>query len=238
MRGNPCPPAQGRRAGGSIPAYAGEPPHCGASSIRCRVYPRVCGGTVERTPETKCSIGLSPRMRGNLHGQRALLITRRSIPAYAGEPRVAWCNGCQAGVYPRVCGGTADGQRRMIDRDGLSPRMRGNPCNAGARTDTARSIPAYAGEPPARPPVPARIRVYPRVCGGTSPNRMMGADSVGLSPRMRGNPRPLSEVAMPIGSIPAYAGEPAGGPAVPPPAGVYPRVCGGTQVGVGIQQFR
>ena len=77
-------------------------------------------------------------MRGNLPSFTEDICCEGSIPAYAGEPYQSPLSMCEKAVYPRVCGGTADG---MSDWQGdlrLSPRMRGN---LGA--------------------------VYPRVCGGT-----------------------------------------------------------------------
>ena len=72
------------------------------------------------------------------------------------------------------------------------------------------SIPACAGEPPTHTPSVVPLRVYPRVCGGTS--RHLGLECLrsGLSPRVRGNPRP----ARVCGRV----------------RRVYPRVCGGTSV--------
>ena len=50
------------------------------------VYPRVCGGTTMDADPSAWTIGLSPRVRGNLllpvHRHRA----GGSIPACAGEP--------------------------------------------------------------------------------------------------------------------------------------------------------
>ena len=58
----------------------------------------------------------------------------------------------------------------------------------------------------------------------------------GLSPRVRGNRRrPLVFLPWP-GSIPACAGEPTPATGILAVAGVYPRVCGGTEI-VGITRF-
>ena len=50
--------------------------------------------------------GLSPRLRGNLAGEIALLQVLRSIPAPAGEPPLANQRQQSEEVYPRACGGT------------------------------------------------------------------------------------------------------------------------------------
>ena len=51
-------------------------------------------------------------------------------------------------------------------------------------------------------------RVYPRVCGGTTSGAVSVTVHVGLSPRVRGNPRELTKPGAPVRSIPACAGEP------------------------------
>ena len=51
---------------------------------------------------------------------------------------------------------------------------------------------------------------------------------MGLSPRVRGNPRRLIQRHQTIGSIPACAGEPKDKKRWAKKTPVYPRVCGGT----------
>ena len=111
---------------------------------------------------------------------------------------------------------------------GLSPRVRGNRQAVVPRELQVGSIPACAGEPTSSVACSSARRVYPRVCGGTPPHRLLPAQRMGLSPRVRGN-RARHRAGHGVdGSIPACAGEP------PPSAGrcpsttVYPRVCGGT----------
>ena len=70
-------------------------------------------------------------------------------------------------------------------------------------------IPAYAGEPFALAIFTACIKAYPRVCGGAAANSHIVSLCPGLSPRMRGSPRPNRPSGFAPGPIPAYAGEPA-----------------------------
>ena len=93
-----------------------------------------------------------------------------------------------------------------------------------------RSIPACAGEP--RGPVARRRSngVYPRVCGGTFSVRHQIWKDFGLSPRVRGNRRARTMKTHDDRSIPACAGEPAATRSVAARSGVYPRVCGGTNL--------
>ena len=114
---------------------------------------------------------------------------------------------------------------------GLSPRVRGNPQTEGQLVEDEGSIPACAGEPPAKKVLTRRRRVYPRVCGGTRRGAPLRPPLRGLSPRVRGNPTAPACRPFCARSIPACAGEPApGSPLSPlsPLSPVYPRVCGGT----------
>ncbi len=91
-----------------------------------------------------------------------------------------------------------------------------------------RSIPACAGEPIGIIRIIPTNEVYPRVCGGTKSSSGGSYQDRGLSPRVRGNLTDRSQDALANRSIPACAGEPPAGTHTPSPAGVYPRVCGGT----------
>ena len=110
----------------SIPACAGEPFRRPTHAPRCRVYPRVCGGTLLGSTAGGRPSGLSPRVRGNR--RRTTHCRRRcgSIPACAGEPTPSRGAGCCWRVYPRVCGGTSLCAVKMPSGWGLSPRVRGN----------------------------------------------------------------------------------------------------------------
>jgi len=128
VRGNPTFHRALRLCFGSIPACAGEPKGDPAPASGTRVYPRVCGGTdIELRPPVS-SVGLSPRVRGN----QALLTDDRghlgSIPACAGEPARSRGWRARFGVYPRVCGRTRFKRIDPLKQTGLSPRVRGNPC--------------------------------------------------------------------------------------------------------------
>ena len=127
-----------------------------------------------------------------------------------------------------MCGGTREGAHLPPDHPGLSPRVRGNPSLPAYPAEATGSIPACAGEPRhGRATVPP-LRVYPRVCGGTSRSSSLYAFSMGLSPRVRGNQERGDWVHLQIRSIPACAGEPPHEPSILSVIRVYPRVCGGT----------
>ena len=111
---------------------------------------------------------------------------------------------------------------------GLSPRLRGNHDDSDLVAEYERSIPAPAGEPGTWWNTPAPRAVYPRACGGTAANAVIGALRSGLSPRLRGNLFGTVSGASITRSIPAPAGEPYGWTAGPKSSRVYPRACGGT----------
>ena len=116
---------------------------------------------------------------------------------------------------------------------GLSPRVRGNLVHLVTQDLGEGSIPACAGEPHLADRRFAFPRVYPRVCGGTLIHRRFGGSLEGLSPRVRGNHALRGRRHRVPGSIPACAGEPGRSGRLCTPQGVYPRVCGGTQVVAG-----
>ena len=227
-RGNPRHGRRARRHWRSIPAWAGEPDSLAWLHCSFEVYPRVGGGTASDMRPCPCSVGLSPRGRGNPVRGVVVHLLRGSIPAWAGEPRDGAAVCPRWAVYPRVGGGTWTSISTIWWACGLSPRGRGNPRRASSLRESWRSIPAWAGEPPI-PSGSARIyAVYPRVGGGTR----RGADHMqaarGLSPRGRGNQRATSFANSRNGSIPAWAGEPRKWLARKSRPGVYPRVGGGT----------
>ena len=71
------------------------------------------------------------------------------------------------------------------------------------------------------------------MCGGSAFDVGIGAPVGGLSPRVRGKPLPRQPNERPPGSIPACAGEATSAGLMGHRDAVYPRVCGGSRVGVG-----
>ena len=219
---------------GSIPACAGEPspPSSARVSGASGLSPRVRGNPPVAKPSSADHLlGLSPRVRGNpLREPINAIDTRRgSIPACAGEPPTpgAVAPAASTGLSPRVRG-NQPGWTRNPRKIRSIPRVRGNRLRKQQPIIVAGSIPACAGEPHKLPPSRVSLRVYPRVCGGTSWIRCRDMTPQGLSPRVRGNlldPLPRHDSA---GSIPACAGEPAWYPDQGARERVYPRVCGGT----------
>ena len=188
----------------------------------------MCGATFSRNSERSFSCGLSPRVRGNRQLFPVTGFHVRSIPACAGQPHETPRPRWHVKVYPRVCGATYIARRVAALFGGLSPRVRGNPTSGQSNDAPVGSIPACAGQPYLRQGSPTGGQVYPRVCGATP--CLVGALNTlsGLSPRVRGNPLPMSETRLRPGSIPACAGQPESAALAGALSEVYPRVCGAT----------
>ena len=147
VRGNPTSMTALCSASGSIPACAGEPYMVRRCDGPDAVYPRVCGGTANILRLIYPGPGLSPRVRGNRMRRAGMPPPPWSIPACAGEPGLSLSAAWREGVYPRVCGGTADFRNDAAAGAGLSPRVRGNLISYLQCLRWTRSIPACAGEP-------------------------------------------------------------------------------------------
>ena len=186
-RGNPQYATNLHHCKRSIPAWAGEPTELWLSYEGRAVYPRVGGGTLRLPSYQPRRTGLSPRGRGNPARRYGQYSIGRSIPAWAGEPASRPSSHYSRAVYPRVGGGTPSALSLRAHFLGLSPRGRGNPLLIAGHAPTARSIPAWAGEPPQQALRRVAGAVYPRVGGGTAGlvSGVLGAG--GLSPRGRGN---------------------------------------------------
>ena len=152
-----------------------------------RVYPHVCGATLDLKGLLRVFRGLSPRVWGNPMGLGSVMVWLGSIPTCVGQPTdgddgllVHW-------VYPHVCGATA-GRESTVSADwGLSPRVWGNRKNACQYAVYRGSIPTCVGQPLTVLSGPHRHRVYPHVCGATLKPSTGRQQALGLSPRVWGN---------------------------------------------------
>ena len=151
-----------------------------------------------------------------------------SIPARAGQPIDVKHDQSLLGVYPRTRGATLTGGGATVSYSGLSPHARGNPHHQTELRGPDRSIPARAGQPPAAASIPPSEWVYPRTRGATASFAFVACPTTGLSPHARGNPGMPNLLQGTLRSIPARAGQPAGGTPCPNTRGVYPRTRGAT----------
>ena len=197
----------GRRALGSIPAWAGETRRLTITIDLNEVYPRVGGGNERPCGRSYTQRGLSPRGRGKRLGALIQIGYSGSIPAWAGETRPGGQSRSPPEVYPRVGGGNGWERLSKSAIRGLSPRGRGK---LGCALDSLAhggSIPAWAGETGYRHRTGQPRRVYPRVGGGNHHVERHPLRLHGLSPRGRGKRPPTATGWAIIGSIPAWAGE-------------------------------
>ena len=192
-----------------------------------RVHPRVRGGADVEASDATRATGPSPRARGS----RRVVDPRQgcagSIPACAGEPRSRCRVAGPSGVHPRVRGGADPDTSACPLVSGPSPRARGSRRCARPPSEPLGSIPACAGEPPARRQRTAPCWVHPRVRGGATAPGNGGGVGMGPSPRARGSHVMDGLARGALGSIPACAGEPPRITSWPHLVGVHPRVRGG-----------
>ena len=152
-----------------------------------------------------------------------------SIPAWAGEPWTSTCARWPSTVHPRVGGGALVAPTQLVKTDGPSPRGRGSRGRRRLHHAVARSIPAWAGEPPIRRWRTRRPRVHPRVGGGAREGREGRTRPVGPSPRGRGSQNRVRRNRPALRSIPAWAGEPGARITAVSVSKVHPRVGGGAR---------
>ena len=220
----------GRR--GSIPAGAGNPVSSASGSRREWVHPRGCGESRPSPEGGRTNRGPSPRVRGIL--VRAVRGAERpgSIPAGAGNPRLALGRADGERVHPRGCGESRGGRRARPIQWGPSPRVRGIPHPRRRGQRHQGSIPAGAGNPGSVRPPAAPTAVHPRGCGESIGCPLSCWRVRGPSPRVRGIHVPPVGVHRRGGSIPAGAGNPRGATAARDGRRVHPRGCGESAAGV------
>ena len=228
VRGKPEISSQSIANQGSIPACAGEAFAGMGRGRLAEVYPRVCGGSQLCKPRFRQVEGLSPRVRGKRPYPARCSCPTRSIPACAGEARALAADASSDRVYPRVCRGSEVAHPAEQVQPGLSPRVRGKHEQHGGKHRRRGSIPACAGEAAGAQGSGGQCQVYPRVCGGSSPNVPPKPPPRGLSPRVRGKRQKACQQICSLRSIPACAGEAELRTHQPLPRWVYPRVCGGS----------
>ena len=198
---------------GIIPAYAGNTSTGTGVALSRRDHPRVCGEHREPLEYVVYPAGSSPRMRGT-------------------PSMWSWCSSPLMD-HPRVCG--EHWQQSGLRRHALgsSPRMRGTRFGGLAVLRLHGIIPAYAGNTSLASGPSIEAGDHPRVCGEHRGQLFRISIWRGSSPRMRGTHVPAMPARLPVGIIPAYAGN-----TTPPAVNAFrsrdhPRVCGEHLNGVG-----
>ena len=189
-----------------IPACAGNSAGSWLSRLHSPVHPRVCGEQCIRSGILMTSTGSSPRVRGTVRHHAGSWLSRRFIPACAGNRPSAIASAAHRPVHPRVCGEQLVKRVVSLLKFGSSPRVRGTGRYNRRRLPLSRFIPACAGNRKLNRSKAFPISVHPRVCGEQLAAGMCCAGAVGSSPRVRGTARRCSQGVDPHRFIPACAG--------------------------------
>ncbi len=190
------------------------------------LHPRGCGEHVGITIKAANIIGSSPRARGTQQHRPAGRGQRRFIPAGAGNTDRLYRPRSLQPVHPRGCGEHAKDVPASVLLAGSSPRVRGTQDRSTPGQQTARFIPAGAGNTSGWGRQVISGTVHPRGCGEHDDFALDHLLDVGSSPRVRGTRLPDKVHFAGSRFIPAGAGN-TGSPEyrANPPA-VHPRGCG------------
>ena len=109
--------------------------------------------------------GSSPRTRGTLHEQAALVLRQRFIPAHAGNTPLSTPPRWRPAVHPRARGEHSPETVRRMYSYGSSPRTRGTPPPLQTLLGLFRFIPAHAGNTGCACLGRAGTAVHPRARG-------------------------------------------------------------------------
>ncbi len=190
------------------------------------VHPRVGGEHQRCNAQCRVSHGSSPRGRGTLLKSTAQVLNIRFIPAWAGNTIDTGVMHRLSPVHPRVGGEHFHQTMTAAHRLGSSPRGRGTLQRQPRTGQTARFIPAWAGNTPDPAPAGFFLPVHPRVGGEHCDQLVDRSRGFGSSPRGRGT---LGCVTGGLGQyrfIPAWAGNTRVGSTYWPRPAVHPRVGG------------
>ena len=209
-----------------IPACAGNITSRRQAPPTSAVHPRVCGEHGRRSWRVAPITGSSPRVRGTFRLESLYALSRRFIPACAGNIPAGARRHARPTVHPRVCGEHHLPLNKLCQSPGSSPRVRGTSTDCSVDRTRTRFIPACAGNitnAGARAP---QSPVHPRVCGEHGGRPLSHSPVRGSSPRVRGTCNGAEHGDDLRRFIPACAGNiliPSRLQAAIP---VHPRVCG------------
>ena len=150
--------------------------------------------------------GSSPRARGTQYIDLLLTKVPRFIPASAGntgreQTPIGWCP-----VHPRERGEHLTSSAPVLSSVGSSPRARGTPTISRAQNESARFIPASAGNTTTIASRMMPPSVHPRERGEHGFMHCHAPSTGGSSPRARGTPEARANGIKSARFIPASAG--------------------------------
>ena len=165
-------------------------------------------------------------MRGSPSKPLQHKASRGIIPAHAGLTHLALCVRRLQWDHPRACGAHRVAKSGMAVLTGSSPRMRGSPIGLRNIAGFLGIIPAHAGLTCRPDSGDSGAWDHPRACGAHSASRFTKSIARGSSPRMRGSPIGLRNIAGFLGIIPAHAGLTCRPDSGDSGAWDHPRACG------------
>ena len=171
-------------------------------------------------------MGSSPRVRGAVSTDSAMLDGYGIIPARAGSRDAPGWSSCRTRDHPRACGEQNFRQRSLHMPRGSSPRVRG----AAAQVPDAHVgdgiIPARAGSSRGIDIALGLGQDHPRACGEQSIGWYAASIWSGSSPRVRGAEDRERCRGGCRGIIPARAGSSSSRILIPGLRWDHPRACG------------
>ncbi|CQE65776.1 Domain of uncharacterised function (DUF2825) [Salmonella enterica subsp. enterica serovar Typhimurium str. DT104] len=150
------------------------------------VYPRWRGEHGKATPFFIDLAGLSPLARGTPRRRNEYYVSKRFIPAGAGNTWWPQINSSAGAVYPRWRGEHSTVSSSLASNSGLSPLARGTQRHMAHRHHPIRFIPAGAGNTRRGRGVTQPLPVYPRWRGEHLKTHGIRYKQSGLSPLARG----------------------------------------------------
>ena len=214
-----------------IPAHAGQTCSRGAKARPTPDHPRACGANDSLYHRLDFAHGSSPRMRGKPTPVCGTSLSKRIIPAHAGQTAVDAANRLGRTDHPRACGANDVAIPRTLAKSGSSPRMRGKLARDTEHIGGIRIIPAHAGQTCFAEYSFCRSADHPRACGANAEAIAQAAAEDGSSPRMRGK----LVIIVPINAaqriIPAHAGQTTRVDELISPVSNHPRACGANLLG-------
>ncbi len=189
-----------------IPAGAGNSFHRYTPSIRRAVHPRRRGEQLGPPVGSGCVAGSSPRARGTALDVHRHVEIARFIPAGAGNRPICTLRIIWSAVHPRGRGEQTASRQLLLAGVGSSPRARGTALQPSTRADSARFIPAGAGNRLGMLHQPSSRPVHPRGRGEQCQNLIATKRPRGSSPRARGTAQLDGVFPRNLRFIPAGAG--------------------------------
>ena len=189
-----------------IPAGAGNTRTCAPGRPSAAVHPRWRGEHAAAVWFAIWGAGSSPLARGTPHSLPGGFMTRRFIPAGAGNTAKRVMNRSATPVHPRWRGEHAWAGCVLRMAIGSSPLARGTPIQGRPQRRLRRFIPAGAGNTKVRHESLPQQLVHPRWRGEHTASRSRSCSVAGSSPLARGTPLAAEHINRRRRFIPAGAG--------------------------------